>query len=224
MHYFTIFRAIKKRHATQLQQQQSGNHRGTGHHHNNSSVVQAQAHANEESYREERRCAAVLFTIVILFFVSHAPRILLNFYEFFAIEEFKDPCYHIPLWTMILTCVSLLFMTINSSVNFFVYCFANSRFRQEILQRWAKFKALFSSSAHQHQQPSPENQIQLQVVKYLCQFSRGAAALPMSISWLNFLYSAQLLPKGDMHTEEIGGNGGGGGNNGGCSKVASVET
>lgn len=176
VHYF-ISRAIKKRHATQLQS--LGNHRGTattprvG---NNSSsgvsAAQAQA-ANEESYKEERRCAAVLFTIVILFFVSHAPRILLNFYEFFAIEEFKDPCYHIPLWAMILTCVSLLFMTINSSVNFFVYCFANSLFRQEILERWTKFKAIFRTSNNQSNHQLPDNTIQLQVVSYLlvsCQF------------------------------------------------------
>ena len=177
MHYF-ISRAIKKRHATQLQS--LGNHRGTattprvGNNSSSGGVSAAQAQAaNEESYKEERRCAAVLFTIVILFFVSHAPRILLNFYEFFAIEEFKDPCYHIPLWAMILTCVSLLFMTINSSVNFFVYCFANSLFRQEILERWTKFKAIFRTSNNQSNHQLPDNTIQLQVVSYLlvsCQF------------------------------------------------------
>ena len=172
MHYF-ISRAIKKRHATQLAQRSLGNHRGTattprvGNNDSSGGSNGVLNQAQEESYKEERRCAAVLFTIVILFFVSHAPRILLNFYEFFAIEEFKDPCYHIPLWAMILTCVSLLFMTINSSVNFFVYCFANSLFRQEILQRWSKIKDFcsFGSNNDQSNHQLPENTIQLQVVR-----------------------------------------------------------
>ena len=172
VHYF-ISRAIKKRHATQLAQRSLGNHRGTattprvGNNDSSGGSNGVLNQAQEESYKEERRCAAVLFTIVILFFVSHAPRILLNFYEFFAIEEFKDPCYHIPLWAMILTCVSLLFMTINSSVNFFVYCFANSLFRQEILQRWSKIKDFcsFGSNNDQSNHQLPENTIQLQVVR-----------------------------------------------------------
>ena len=172
VHYF-ISRAIKKRHATQLAQRSLGNHRGTattparvGNNDSSGGSNGVLNQAQEESYKEERRCAAVLFTIVILFFVSHAPRILLNFYEFFAIEEFKDPCYHIPLWAMILTCVSLLFMTINSSVNFFVYCFANSLFRQEILQRWSKIKEFCSfRSNDQSNHQLPENTIQLQVVR-----------------------------------------------------------
>ena len=94
-------------------------------------------HPNK-GYREEKRSSIVLFTIVILFFVCNAPRLLLNFYEFFTIEKLKDQCYTIPLWTMVLTSVSLLLMTINSSINFFVYCFANSAFREELYERVSK--------------------------------------------------------------------------------------
>ena len=165
MHFFLYSRAIKKRHSAQ-QSHLNPQRNATGS--NNNSV----AANSEESYREERRCAAVLFTIVILFFVSHAPRIALNFYEFFTIEGLKEPCYHIPLWAMILTCVSLLFMTINSSVNFFVYCFANSLFRQEFLHRWTNFKAKLGIRRGSSASPnnSQENQIQLQVVNILFGF------------------------------------------------------
>ena len=163
MLHFYYFRAIKKRHSAQQSHPNPRNATGS----NNNSVA-VNAHS-EESYKEERRCAAVLFTIVILFFVSHAPRIALNFYEFFTIEGLKKPCYHIPLWAMILTCVSLLFMTINSSVNFFVYCFANSLFRQEFLHRWTNFKAKLGIRGESSESPnnSQENQIQLQVVSSL---------------------------------------------------------
>ena len=48
---------------------------------------------------------------------------------------------------MLLTSVSLVLMTINSSVNFFIYCFANTTFRQELYDRMGKFsKLLFKNS------------------------------------------------------------------------------
>jgi hypothetical protein len=42
----------------------------------------------------------------------------------------RDPkCFHLPLWVVLLTSVSLILMIINSSVNFFIYCVFNSTFR-----------------------------------------------------------------------------------------------
>ena len=52
----------------------------------------------------------------------------MNFYEFFSIDAFRKnrdneaSCNLLPLWVMVMTSVSLLLMTINSSINFFIYC------------------------------------------------------------------------------------------------------
>ena len=127
-------------------------------------------HPNK-GYREEKRSSIVLFTIVILFFVCNAPRLLLNFYEFFTIEKLKDQCYTIPLWTMVLTSVSLLLMTINSSINFFVYCFANSAFREELYERVSQFsRSWFVNSMSD--ETAETTMIPMQEVCYL--FKRGS--------------------------------------------------
>lgn len=92
---------------------------------------------NHES--EENRQALVLFFIVLLFLVCNVPRIVLNFYEMLTINAFRENvdniCFQLPEWVMITTSLSLLLMTINSSINFLIYCFLNPTFRTEFVRR-----------------------------------------------------------------------------------------
>ena len=85
---------------------------------------------------EETRQAVVLIVIVLLFLVCNVPRIVLNFFEVLTAASFKEnmgnKCFRLPLWVEIMTSVSLILITFNSSVNFFIYCFFNTTFRREL--------------------------------------------------------------------------------------------
>jgi Na+(H+)/acetate symporter ActP len=115
----------------------------SGQHNNPTTETTATDNNNaNNNYNEEKRCAIVLFVIVTMFFVCNVPRIVLNFYEFFTIEDFREDneCYVLPLWVMVMTSVSVVLMTINSSVNFFIYCLVNTKFREELKSRWLGLK------------------------------------------------------------------------------------
>ena len=94
---------------------------------------------HHESEAAENRQSLVLFVIVMLFLVCNLPRIVLNSYEVFMVAVFRrnvdNACYRLPDWVMLTATLSLLLMTMNSSVNCFVYCVVNSTFRAELLAR-----------------------------------------------------------------------------------------
>ena len=54
--------------------------------------------------------------------------------QVFTIQEFKaalkNNCYNLPLWVLLLGNFSQLAMMINSSANFFIYCFMSNVFRE----------------------------------------------------------------------------------------------
>ena len=100
---------------------------------------------NNTSANEESRMALVLFSIIILYFITNTPRIILNFYEFFTIDTFRENkdnfCYLLPTWVMIMTSISLVLITFNSSINFFIYCVCNTIFQQQFVKHWKLFKS-----------------------------------------------------------------------------------
>ena len=55
-------------------------------------------------------------------------------FQVFTIQEFKaalkNNCYNLPLWVLLLGNFSQLAMMINSSANFFIYCFMSNVFRE----------------------------------------------------------------------------------------------
>ena len=87
----------------------------------------------QQQLNEDNRQALVLFGIVVIFFVSNVPRILLNLHEVFTIDDYKEElskgCTNLPLWVLLSGNFSQLFMVANSSLNFFIYCFMSSVFR-----------------------------------------------------------------------------------------------
>ena len=89
---------------------------------------------------EELRPAIVLFGIVIAFFVCHVLRIVLNIEEIITYEDLSQTlkkaseigirCKGVQFWTMITTDVSHLLLQVNSSINFFIYCFFSKQFKK----------------------------------------------------------------------------------------------
>ena len=126
--------------------------------HNNSANNRRQQNNNgnvgpaNNAAAEESRMALVLFFIVILYLVTNTPRLALNFYEFFRIDNIRSAnkfnnCFIHPTWILSMTPVSLVLITFNSSINFFIYCMFNSTFRNEFLNHWKSRRlSIFPSS------------------------------------------------------------------------------
>lgn len=124
-------------------------------------TIGQQTTTNESN--EENRQSLVLFGVVILFLVCNVPRIVLNTYEVFTVNIFKknvdNECYRLPLWVMITNSLSLILMTMNSSTNFFVYCFLNPSFRKEFFRRLHEFVAKFRKPGINGSSNMPMSQI-----------------------------------------------------------------
>lgn len=89
---------------------------------------------------EEARQAIVLLVIVVLFLICHTLRIILNIHGLFSLkivrESLKNGCSGVvQTWTLIGTSISHIMLTINSSVNFIIYCFMCTTFRR-IFYQW----------------------------------------------------------------------------------------
>lgn len=81
----------------------------------------------------------ILFAIVFIFLICTLPRIVLNTYEMVSIQSIRDnlynECFRLPLWVMVTTSFTYILATLNSSINFVVYCIMYSAFRRE-LRTW----------------------------------------------------------------------------------------
>ena len=104
---------------------------GTGKNSDSSSSSQRKAN--------EAKQALVLFVIVLLFFLCHTPRFIINLHEFLNLdllhEGIETNCGSFPIWALAVTSVSHCLMTLNSSSNFYIYCFMCSTFR-DVLKKW----------------------------------------------------------------------------------------
>ncbi|XP_040583841.1 FMRFamide receptor [Lepeophtheirus salmonis] len=87
--------------------------------------------------RKEINLCLVLLCIVLLFFLCHTTRIILDIIEFSHLEKvIQCPKSHRrmwspPYWAQVLYHVSHFTMMINSSFNFVVYCLVGHTFRRE---------------------------------------------------------------------------------------------
>ena len=107
-------------------------------------------HAQEKVRKREKdmvQQTMILFAIVILFGVFHILRIILNIEEFASHDNNQMAssigCDWLQYWTIIAAPVSHILLQINSSINFFIYCFFNKGFRDELLNRLSSIRALF---------------------------------------------------------------------------------
>ena len=67
-------------------------------------------------------------------------------FQVFTIQEYKEAldhnCYSLPLWVLLMGNFSQLSMMINSSINFFIYCFMSSVFRDVLYEAFVKVAQL----------------------------------------------------------------------------------
>ena len=57
-----------------------------------------------------------------------------------AVTEDEIACFYPPLWFVIFTNVSSLFMTLNASLGFLIYCLGCSLFRAELRERLQRLR------------------------------------------------------------------------------------
>jgi len=134
-----IHRQPSHRHTTRPTQNQQGHPTTTptpnNHHHKNNNV--------QERFRKREKDVIqqtmILFVIVILFVLSHVLRIILNIEEMKSLREEREAldqgCEWLKFWTIIVAPISHLLLQINSSINFFIYCFYNQSFRDVLLHK-----------------------------------------------------------------------------------------
>ena len=91
--------------------------------------------------RRDNAMATLFFIIIAFFLLCHSGKFALNFYEIFTLFASNDAAEDAddggdedgegdrwPLWTFLLTKINHLTLVINSSVNFFIYCFRDAKF------------------------------------------------------------------------------------------------
>ena len=109
--------------------------------------------------KKQEKSARILVAIVVAFIMCHCYRMALKTNEFLApnnhLEESFTYCYeqgkyHIPVALYILHNCHHLFLVINSSVNFVIYCFVAQEFRGKLYQlvrkTWLKIRGTGPSS------------------------------------------------------------------------------
>ncbi|CAB4058994.1 unnamed protein product [Lepeophtheirus salmonis] len=84
--------------------------------------------------RVEDKMALLFMSIVLAFLICNFPRIYLNFHEIMILDN-AMACYEagkagFPAWFWITASLSHLLLVINSSINMFVYCLYNTKFRE----------------------------------------------------------------------------------------------
>ena len=123
----------------------------------NQNTKKALKQENSVSQRKanERKQAIVLFIIIFMHLICHIPRFLINLHEFFnldflietlaPVKDGQKVCASFPIWALAVTSISQCLLTLNSSSNFYIYCFTSPTFRN-VLQRWIlQFRNFFSS-------------------------------------------------------------------------------
>ena len=74
-----------------------------------------------------------LFAIVIFFMICHSLRIILNINEIVTFERTETIANNIncinSTWTLVGESISILLITLNSSTNFFIFCYMSTQFR-----------------------------------------------------------------------------------------------
>ena len=124
----------------------------------NISIKGANRHDGNRKRRkraEEVRQAMVLFGVVIVFFMCHILRIILDLEELISYEDLNETmekaqkngelCEGVQFWTMITTDISHFLIIVNASINFFIYCFLSKQFRGVLKDELTKVVKLFGN-------------------------------------------------------------------------------
>ena len=89
--------------------------------------------SSHDTRNKEIRQTFVLFTIVALFVICHALRVILNVEELTTNlgksyqQRLEEEC--VNFWAVVVTPISTILLQINSSSSFFIYCFFDPIYR-----------------------------------------------------------------------------------------------
>ena len=87
-------------------------------------IKEVTRYSGQPRQQMEHKLAKVLIVIVLVFIICHIPRLGLNFHEAMAGDNI---C--LSVWILVSLSINKLFLTINSSVNVFIYCCLDRKFR-----------------------------------------------------------------------------------------------
>ena len=79
---------------------------------------------------KDLQLSLILVCVVCMFIVTNIPRLLLNLYEVFNVDELiacQD--FMPPIWFLCTTSVNHLLLVFNCIMNFVIYCYFNNSFR-----------------------------------------------------------------------------------------------
>jgi hypothetical protein len=93
---------------------------------------------NSSRRRQEDNLAVIFMGIVLVFLVSHLPRIFLSLHEMVVIKQALE-CTQagkksFPLWALVVGYFSHFLLVINSSGNCLIYCMLSSKFRLQAVK------------------------------------------------------------------------------------------
>ena len=85
---------------------------------------------------KDLQLAMILVCVVCMFFITNLPRLLLNLYELFHVDNIIrcGDDFWPPVWFMCMTSVNHLLLVLNCIMNFVVYCCFNEGFKRVILK------------------------------------------------------------------------------------------
>ncbi|XP_040563388.1 FMRFamide receptor [Lepeophtheirus salmonis] len=114
--------------------------------------IQISATSANKRMKQEFALSMVLIGIVFVFFICHIFRFFLAFYRVSVTKRTVSCLRHKglvaqqPEWLYAITAISHFMLTVNSSVNFLVYCVFGTRFRKALKTR--RFIWFISSFSH----------------------------------------------------------------------------
>ena len=87
----------------------------------------------------ENYTSIILIGIVVIFFICHTPRNIMNWYDFISVEsalfcQANNKSHFPPYWIYFLFMLGESLVVLNSSINFFLYYFVGQKFRRELFQ------------------------------------------------------------------------------------------
>ena len=95
----------------------------------------------------------ILFAVCFVFGFCHTPRLVLGIHELVVLDDYNSSrenfhCNEVPLSVLIVGSVSQLCLTLNSTLNFFIYIITCSDFKKILLEKLVIFFAPFIRRAH----------------------------------------------------------------------------
>ena len=110
------------------------------------------AHFQEVNHQAAQQ-SKVLFVVCFVFGFCHTPRFVLGIHELVVLDDYNNSrenfnCNEVPLSVLIAGSVSQLCLTLNSTLNFFIYIVTCLDFRKILLQKLKCFDPFIRALAN----------------------------------------------------------------------------